>query len=157
MIGTMIPMVTGPRASPKSMDAWYVPTVLPSEEPAYSRAYAMVTGMRNARDAPMSTPTRMNIGRVLEKESMTKPTVDTKTNVGMIFSLLYMSKALAPRTRTRIIITEAAAKKYPGFATPHLTQYRGKKAATPAQEEKNKKLTTAGARILGSKRRAFFT
>ncbi len=87
-MGMTTPMITGPRAEPKSEIARKVPTAVPSEEPAYSSAYAMVVGKKNALAAPQSIPTKMNMGRVLEQDSMSIAAIAVKRKVEIILSLL---------------------------------------------------------------------
>jgi hypothetical protein len=84
----MMPITIGPRTCPKSEKARKVPTAVPPEEPACSREYIMDAGTKNECPVPQSNPTTMNMGRVLEKDSMTMVIIPVQMNVRMIFSLL---------------------------------------------------------------------
>ena len=109
--GIMTPMIIGPRAIPKSMRARKVPSAVPREEPAYSRAYAMDTGKMKATPVPHNNPTKINMGRVLEKESITIATIDVIVNVRITFSLLQASWIFPPRALPAITIAALAEKK----------------------------------------------
>jgi hypothetical protein len=115
----MIPITTGPIPIPKSENARNVPMAAPSEVPAYSKAYDIDTGRKKAAPIPQNAPTIINMGRVLEKESIIRETVAIEKQVIMSFSLLKLSKILPPNTRPAIIDMAMAEKKRPGFATPH--------------------------------------
>ncbi|MFC1534855.1 hypothetical protein ACFL7M_15995 [Thermodesulfobacteriota bacterium] len=62
-----------------------VPTAVPSEEPAYSRAYAMDAGKKNAPPALQIIPTKINRGRVLEKDSTIIAAIAVKRKVRIRF------------------------------------------------------------------------
>jgi hypothetical protein len=110
-MGIIRPIVIGPSAIPKSIRARKVPRAVPSEEPAYSRAYAMDTGKMKATPVPQSNPTKINRGRVVEKESMTMASIDVRINVSMILSLLQVSRIFPPRALPMMTITALAEKK----------------------------------------------
>ena len=113
------PIMTGPMPNPRSENARNVPTAAPSEVPAYSKAYDMDAGRKNAAPIPQNAPTIMNMRRVRDRESVIKATVDTEKQVSRIFSLLKVSKIVPPNIRPTIIDMAMAEKKSPGFATPH--------------------------------------
>ena len=115
----IIPTTTGPIPNPRSENARNVPTAAPSEVLAYSKAYDMDTGRKNAAPIPQNDPTIMNMGRVLDKESAIKATIAIEKQVIMIFSLLKLSKILPPNIRPAIIDIAMAEKKSPGLVTPH--------------------------------------
>jgi len=115
----MAPITIGPTADPRSMKARKVPTAAPPEESAKSSAYAMDTGKMKATPVPHINPTKINIGRVREKESITIATIDVRVNVKMVLSLLQMSWIFPPKALPAITMMALAEKKYPGFATPH--------------------------------------
>ena len=79
----------------------------------------MDAGNRNASPVPKSNPTKINMERVFEKERMTIATIDIKTNVRMILSLLQVSRILPPKVRPATSIIAIAEKKCPGLLIPH--------------------------------------
>jgi hypothetical protein len=97
------------------------------------------------------------MGRVPDKESMTRATIDISINVRMILSFLHVSKTLPPKIRPMIIMKAMEEKKSPGFLTPHWTAYRGKKAETDDQTTYCRRLVIAGAMIFHSNRKVLLT
>jgi hypothetical protein len=117
----------------------------------------MHAGKRNAAAIPQSIPTKINIGRLLERESITRAAVDVDINVRMILSFLHISKTFPPKIRPMIIVKAMAEKKSPGFATPHWIAYKEKKAATDDQVTYCRKLVIAGTTIFHSSKKVFLT
>ena len=99
--------------------------------------------------------TKMNIGCVFEKERINRAAREVTITPGRITSLLIVSRILPPVSRARTSTTAIAEKKYPGFATPHLIAYSGKKAFSPPHAKLNRKETIAGATIFFSKKNRY--
>ncbi len=71
----------------------------------------MDTGKMKATPVPQSNPTKINMGRVLEKERTIIATIDVKVNVRMIFSLLQASRSFPPRALPASVITALAEQR----------------------------------------------
>ncbi len=68
--------------------------------------------------SPQIIATRINIGRVLEKARIAIEMMEVIRQGRIIFSLLYRSNILPPKTRPKISIMAIVEKKSLGLATP---------------------------------------
>jgi hypothetical protein len=78
-----------------------VATAGPQEEPECSRAYTIDAGMKKANPVPNNNPTKINVGRLFEKESITIATIITTMSVKIILTNLL---GMASRSAIGIVL-----------------------------------------------------